>query len=328
MNNLIKTFNINYLSVLPLANPLTNSLARFLDHRLVKRFVLFLALVGFNQIQAQDYKPLLDYTNEWHFTNCYFGCLTDIYYTDGDTLVDGNNYKILDGYHYISRTFLLREEVATQRVYLRRLSNNGIGQEYLLYDFSLQEGATFEMFNPITPFPENAGRFIVDSIRSRVLEDGQAYKHYYFSPAPTNTVSDNNCVWIEGVGSLSIINAPSGLPDINGVGHLSCFFKEGALFYTNLDSISGCSPTLGNKPPSLAIKPKVVADTQAQLLHIQANVPFDGLKLYNLNGQLIAEQTTAAQKSYSWPLNLSKGVYFLAIRSSSSGQETVLNLVW
>ncbi|MBV1924471.1 MAG: hypothetical protein KUG68_10645, partial [Flavobacteriaceae bacterium] len=49
---------------------------------------------------------------------------------------------------------------------------------------------------------------------------------------------------IEGVGSLSIITAPSGDADINEVGHLSCFFKNGESFYSNLDSIEGCEPTI------------------------------------------------------------------------------------
>ena len=279
-------------------------------------------------LQAQDYKPLLDNTNEWHFTNCYFGCLTDVYYTDGDTLVNGDNYKILDGFHYISRSFLLREEVSSQRVYLRKLSNNGIGQEYLLYDFSLQEGDAFEMHNPIAPFPENAGSFVVDSIRLRLLEDGQPYRHYYFSPAPTNTISDNNCVWVEGVGSLSIINAPSGLPDINGVGHLSCFFKQGNLFYTNLDSISGCSPSLGSRPPSVVLKPQVIIDRPGQRLHLQSSLPFDQLALYNVNGQLLVEKYTGPQNRYSWPINLAQGVYFIAVSSSQSAQKSVLTLVW
>lgn len=283
---------------------------------------------GGSALYAQNYKPLLDNTNEWHFTSCYFGCLTDIYYTDGDTLVAGKNYKVLDGYHYISRSFLLREELSTQRVYLRILGNNSIGQEYLLYDFSLVEGDTFAMRNPIAPFPENAGPFVVDSIRSRVLEDGETYKHFYFSPSPNNTASNNNCIWVEGVGSLSIINAPSGLPDINGVGHLSCFFKQGALFYSNLDSISGCSPTLGLRPPSALLKPRARVDAQGQFIEFQSNVAFDQLQLYSVNGRLVAEKFTGPQKSYLWPLNLSKGVYFVVISSSESAQKSVLTVVW
>ena len=30
---------------------------------------------------------MLDNINEWHFTTCFSGCLTDAYYTDGDTIV-------------------------------------------------------------------------------------------------------------------------------------------------------------------------------------------------------------------------------------------------
>ncbi len=296
------------------------------------RLAMILIFVGSvyvgNYALAQDYKPLLDHTNEWHFTNCYFGCLTDVYYTSGDTLVAGNNYKILDGFHYISRSFLLREDVPAQRVYLRKLSNNGNGQEYLLYDFSLEEGESMQMYNPITPFPEYAGTFVVDSIRARILEDGQAYKHYYFSPDPTNNISDNNCVWVEGVGSLSIINAPSGLPDINGVGHLSCFFKQGELFYTNLDSISGCSPTLGNRPPQVLLKPRIVVDPAAQIIHVQSNSVFDALKLYNVNGQLLAQQAITPQTRFAWPMNLTQGIYFVAVGSTERGQQSIVKIAW
>jgi len=190
---------------------------------------------------CQNYKPLLDNVNEWHFTTCFSGCLTDVYFTDGDTIVDNKSYKILDGYHYISRTFLLREDVASKKVYLNIVSS-GQSDEYLLYDFSLAEGALFNMNNPISPFPRNGGPFLLDSIVPRPLVDGNNYRHFYFSPAPGNTVSTENAVWIEGVGSLSIINAPGGHPNINDVGHLSCYFKNTESFYVNLDSIDDCIP--------------------------------------------------------------------------------------
>lgn len=72
----------------------------------MKNYVVgcFFLLCGL-QSQAQEYVPMLNGTNEWKVTNCFFGCITDTYFTDGDTLVDGLNYKILDGYHYISRSF-------------------------------------------------------------------------------------------------------------------------------------------------------------------------------------------------------------------------------
>jgi len=289
------------------------------------KICLFLSLTA---LHAQTYTPLLDTTNEWQFTNCYFGCLTDIYYTDGDTLVAGQNYKILDGYHYISRTFLLREEITTKRVYLRKLGAVGIGQEYLLYDFDLEEGDSIDMRNPITPFPENAGFFDLDSIIPRILEDGEPYNHYYFSPSDSNEISDNNCVWIEGVGSLSIINAPSGLPDINGAGHLSCFFKQGNLFYTNLDSISGCSSTLGFHSVIKPISAELLVNRDSQTLTIRARSTFDQLEVYNLHGQQLVYHKGLPSTEITLPINTTNGVYFVRIQNRETQQSKVLSFIW
>ena len=208
----------------------------------MKGILLFsvFSVFGFN-LYSQAYTPLLNNLNEWHVTSCFSGCLTDVYYTDGDTVVDGKNYKILDGFHYISRSFLLREEQNNKKVFLNKV-NAGQNEEFLLYDFSLNEGETFNMQNPYSPFPKDGGAFILDSIVEKPLANGNEYRHFYFSPAPGNTISTKNAVWIEGVGSLSIINAPGGNPDINGGGQLSCFFKNTEVFYANLDSIEDCIP--------------------------------------------------------------------------------------
>lgn len=191
--------------------------------------------------QAQPYKPLLDNFNEWHFTTCFSGCNTDIYYTNGDTVVGGLSYKILDGYHYTSRTFLLHEDVANRQVTLIKINPTKI-DEFLLYDFGKNEGDTMELFNPNSPFMGNPGFFHLDSIRLRPLEDGNSYRHFYWSPAPGNTTYNAHPVWVEGVGSLSLINAAGAEPDFNGVGQLNCFFKNSDAFYVNLDSIDSCEP--------------------------------------------------------------------------------------
>jgi hypothetical protein len=190
---------------------------------------------------AQPYKPLLDNFNEWHFTTCFSGCNTDVYYTNGDTIVGGLSYKILDGYHYMSRTFLLREDVANRQVTMAKINPTKI-DEFLLYDFGKNEGDTMELFNPNSPFIESPGYFRLDSIRSHPLEDGNSYRHFYWSPAPGNTSYIAYPVWVEGVGSLSLINAPGSQPDFNGVGQLNCFFKNSDAFYVNLDSIQSCEP--------------------------------------------------------------------------------------
>lgn len=190
---------------------------------------------------SQNYKPLLDRLNEWHVTTCYYGCHTDVYFTDGDTIVNGKTYKILDGYHFISRTFLLREEVDNKKIFLNFVSP-GQSEEFLLYDFSLNQGDVFEMKNPVSPFPQDGGPFLLDSVVAKPLLDGNNYKHFYFSPTPENTVSTENAIWIEGVGSLSLINAPGGHPDFDGAGQLSCFFVNSEVLYANLENVEDCIP--------------------------------------------------------------------------------------
>jgi len=273
----------------------------------------FLFMLAAGHCLAQPYEPLLNSQNEWQFTSCFFGCLTDMYHTDGDTLVDGLNYKILDGYHYISRTFLLREEVSERRVYLN-IVDPGINREYLLYDFSLGVGDSIDIKNPITPFVENAGYYQVDSIVPRPLNDGNNYRHFYLSPTPSNTVSSTTAVWIEGLGSLSIINAPGGYPDINGVGHLSCFFKDGGSVYSNLDSIDSCQPEILDVPrlydPLAAVE--LVNDPSADVVQLFGAEQVRYLDLYDIKGKRLSSFTNKGSKQLTISVSgYPPGVYLL-----------------
>ncbi|HPF12548.1 MAG TPA: T9SS type A sorting domain-containing protein [Flavobacteriaceae bacterium] len=282
--------------------------------------LLLLLLLSSPLLRAQEYEPLLYYYNEWHFTTCFFGCLTDVYYTNGDTLVGGKNYKVLDGYHFISRTFLLREETQNKKVYLKLMNTAGF-PEYLLYDFSMEVGDSIDMRNPITPFPEEAGYYILDSIVPRTLANGNDYNHFYLSPSLSNTVSTTNAVWIEGIGSLSLINAPSGYPDINGVGHLSCAFKNSNLFYSNLDSIDGCDPVIildseaFSNPFSEVIVSKSSLEGHFAIRNVE-HIPF--IDLYDLNGKRIQSLTNNGNPEIQ--INLSgqaPGIFLLVLTSNT-----------
>ncbi len=77
---------------------------------------------------------MLDERAEWHLTWCDQSCKTEVYYTDGDTIDNGQLYKVLNGFHYISRAFWLREDIASQRVWLSLIIDTK-RQEFLLYDF-------------------------------------------------------------------------------------------------------------------------------------------------------------------------------------------------
>lgn len=277
---------------------------------------------------AQEYVPMLDTYNEWKLTTCNFGCLTDTYFTDGDTIVDGKSYKILDGYHYISRGFLLREDIDAKQVFIKMYLPSGV-EDYLLYDFSLEEGDTFVMNNPITPFPTNGGPFNLDSIRSRVLADNNAYRHFYFSPTPGNTSSTENAIWIEGVGSLSIINAPGGHPNINNVGHLSCSFKNGVSVYQNLDSITKCKP-------DIVLSVYDVANSLAELIfykngsnaYLENSSDIKYTEVFSVSGEKVLEMAnvTKAATLVLDTSSLTQGLYLLQV-SNYKGQVRTFKFV-
>ena len=191
-------------------------------------------------VNSQEYHQLLDHESEWHLTSCSSTCINDVYYTNGDTTYNGYQYKILNGYHYISRTFWLREDVSEKHIFL--FYDNGKSRiEVLLYDFSLQIEDTILLSNPITPFPSSGGFYKVDSIVSQNLLDNKSHKFFYLSPTASNQSSDELPVWIEGIGGLTLINGPGGTPDINRVGKISCYFNDGFLSYSQLDSLDRCT---------------------------------------------------------------------------------------
>lgn len=297
------------------------NLLKFKHRMKQKLFIAIFFLFGIS-VYSQQYKPLLDNLNEWHFTTCFSGCLTDVYYTDGDTIVDGKGYKILNGFHYISRTFLLREEINSKKVFLNKVAP-GHNEEFLLYDFSLNEGDVFNMQNPYSPFPQDGGSFVLDSIVQRPLADGNEYRHFYFSPAPGNTISTKNAVWVEGTGSLSLINAPGGNPDINGAGSLSCFFKNTEIFYANLDSIADCIP-IHLSTAKYNLEDVVISkqnNTSSCIINNTQNVK--DVTVFDLSGKKLETIANEGQNFIKIDLSAyTKGMYILSVNGWGNSRKS------
>src|SRR5688572_14149992 len=102
----------------------------------MKRAIIIIILILWRSYgKAQSYIPMLNSTAEWHITTCKFGCTTDKYIIDGDTVISGVKYKFLDWYHYM-KNFLIREDTTGQKIYMRILGDPK-PTDYLLYDFKL-----------------------------------------------------------------------------------------------------------------------------------------------------------------------------------------------
>lgn len=291
----------------------------------MKKSLCILLLFLSNLALCQEYKPLLDTYNQWSLRYCFSGCSTDIYYTNGDTIVDAMNYKVLDGYHYISRGFLLREDVTEKKVYLKTILPSGI-REYLLYDFSLEVGDSINIKNPASPFIEDAGYYKVDAITLLPLVDSNLYRHFYLSPAASNTISENDAIWVEGVGSLSLINAPGGDPDVNSVGRVACMFKDGVSFYADLDIIEDCEDIILDKPlfqPTIN-NSKIINALVVNEFSVINIEPFFALAIYNLNGQLLQQINLNNQNTVTLNLSSYKPAMYLIVLKSQEATHQVL----
>ncbi len=279
----------------------------------MRKFLLLLVTILFVlKTKSQSYIPMLDSHSEWHVTNCFFGCLTDKYYTIGDTTFKGHSYKFLDLFHYM-KNFVIREDTTLQRIYMRILNSPADTGEFLLYDFKLAVNDTMVLSNPGSPFPQNPGKFVLDSIKPKFLIT-KSHRHFYLHSLDTITSEVKNTIWVEGIGSLCLINTPGAPPKITGVGQLSCFFSSGIQQYQNIDSISSCLPvyplSIGEKTDYKASLKILPNPTSNRLQIISNEFDFEGLKIkiINLLGGCVIE------KEYSKFIDistLSEGVYFI-----------------
>lgn len=286
----------------------------------MKLLLGFLLLFSVNKYSsAQNYIPLLDSDNEWHVTSCEISCITDEYYSQKDTFYNGLNYTVLDGYHYISKTFWLREDISQQKVFMSFQEIGKARTEIILYDFSLNIGDSMELTNPISPFPKNPGFFKLDSIKYIPLYNGTPHRFFYLSPSISST-STENPIWVEGIGSLNLINAPGGTPDINGVGKLSCFFKNGIIYYADLNMIEACDPKFVTSTseiynPKLAVFPTLVTD----FLTIKNTDESTFIQLINLQGEIVQERLTFSSTDINLNVSsLKSGVYIVRVRFGSN----------
>ena len=290
---------------------------------MVKKVLYALGFFFALNIQSQNYTPLLDSSNKWYVTSCFNGCLTDSYFTYGDTLVNNKMHKILEGYHYISRTFLLREEANEKKVYLTKVTGNR-KDEFLLYDFAMQEGDSIQINNPITPFPSNGGYYQLDSIRAIPNVNNQLLKHFYLSPTNSNTINTQPAVWVEGIGSLSNINAPGGYPDLNGAGHVTCFYKNESLFYS-LNSPLNTQCAIPEEPLNLI----VYYEPNDSTWYVKNTSQVVTVTLYDVSGRKIKTFDNSNEVQMTLNINdCSSGIYFLNFEIKNQKNKVVKIVVW
>ncbi|HPR33360.1 MAG TPA: hypothetical protein PLK12_14770, partial [Prolixibacteraceae bacterium] len=146
----------------------------------------------------------------------------------GDTLIDNRIYAKLcssdnrEKQGWRIRSFM-REET-DGKIYTRFTW----GDEFLSYDFNLQKGDTFLIFNDVI--------MVVDSVVYKPFGDKYAKHIYLTSPMIANYTT----IWVEGIGAFDSKPDEScpGMA-VGGYTKLICFEEQGELVYHNT-TYSGC----------------------------------------------------------------------------------------
>ena len=165
-------------------------------------------------------------------------CVSTRYlYFEGDSIVAGNTYKKVfscngELHENITYEGLIREE--DKKIYFLAKS---LENEHLLYDFSLEEGMTFEYSSymdtelpPVSLYVKTSDMIEINGYPRKRLQ-------LSFPQSEDGWIIDT---WIEGIGSLSGILQPCYCLFQNGaVTELLCHYKNDELIYKN-PARSGC----------------------------------------------------------------------------------------
>lgn len=185
----------------------------------------------------------------------------------------------------------------------------------LLYDYSVEEGDTFVY----RPGSQLEGRFIVDSIRSRMLKDGETYRHWYLRMH--ENFSEYHLIWVEGLGDLRLGWNSARFRGVDGP-ELAAICKSGEeLVYWNYMYINSNNP--GETCDFEFIKRDSEIDCQitsnwklypnpvTNILNIEAEIPLE-IIIYDAMGRVCFREI--GQVRYDLAA-LEKGVYTIVLRS-------------
>ena len=163
---------------------------------------------------------------------------TQYVYFDGDSIFASNSYKKVfsceDKLHEnIKYEGLIREQ-NKKTYFIPALSE----KEYLLYDFSLEEGMTFNYVEPqVLPEYEYNISYYIKTVDFVEIDGVQLKRIQLSNPPPDDDYI--NVTWIETIGSLTGLFEPCGIIMNGGNIALLCYYQNNELIYKN-PSYSEC----------------------------------------------------------------------------------------
>jgi hypothetical protein len=123
------------------------------------------------------------------------------------------------------------------------------------------------------------------------------------------------------MGSLSIINAPSGIANIDEVGIVTCFFKDGDLFYHDANGWGdNCAATLEMQIHDNKKLAVYFPESRKIVLDHAQNI--NEIAWHDVSGKLILNQKISSQTTHVLDLNyFTAGFYILKCMSNLGEQQ-------
>ena len=264
--------------------------------------ILFVTTFSF----SQEYLPMLEDGNSWGaaISDLYFPTIYFQFDIGEEIIADNKVYKriILNGEE---TECLFREENGV--VYYLNSTNI----EQVLFDFTLEIGDVFEL-NNILCFVNGNGNLTVVSISYEYIagENRKVLEMEGFS----------NEYWIEGLGSTNG-GLYSGVQNIEGGSSLLCFYHNGETYYFN--NSTNCNIVLSNNDNfinNITVYPNPI--TERSILQLPLEAEIDHLKIYNISGKLIKEETISSDNYILNNMNFASGLYFYQVSSKGKHIKT------
>ncbi|MFO7879915.1 MAG: T9SS type A sorting domain-containing protein [Bacteroidales bacterium] len=285
----------------------------------LKTIFSFFLIVSAINLSAQEYIPMLQEGKIWNFTTenypqppDYPGDTTTIsYILSGDTVINSITYKTLyqtsctesgDAQVSGNPVAFLRENTSSKQVFV----HSG-GEEFLLYDFSVQTGDTLYAENYIW---SDINYLVVTDTDTSVI-DGTARKTIHFSLYPDLGWTG---AWTAGIGSsTTLINYIQG--DGAYTKSLNCLFENGTLVYHN--TYETCCPgelTSVRDAKSLNNQITLFPNPAVNILNIEfSGTESSRIRIFDVSASLIYQEKLHPGKSKINISQLPAGIYIAKI---------------
>lgn len=266
----------------------------------MKRLFIFFVIVKIAfPVFGQNF---LSEDKQWNVRNYFWGDIkTEIYWLKGDTAIDKTSYKKLwySMDSLIENKYLqgfLREQ--DQKVFYRPL----VGNEGLLYDFSLEVGDTVEIISLWCSDPTEK---IVESIDTETYFGAERVRWHFNSDYE---------FWIEGIGSQSGLIHSFYADCVFDIGYdLLCYYENDELMYMRENEDECFQTSVGIKEIVKTKAIYVFPNPAYNRINIHSGGDLIGksFQIVNINGVVLEKGVIKRKQTIIKVSNFPVGVYFI-----------------